>query len=92
MSEQKLWIAVLVQGLTDALGKFLWMTRLNTKYEQEAKDWLTSKDFSFICSLAGMQPHEVRDIYTQMNRHKHYLTLEDIRYLLNETFDRRSVL
>ena len=92
MSEQKLWIAVLVQGLTDALGKFLWMTRLNTKYEQEAKDCLASKDFSFICSLAGMQPNQVRDIYTQMNRHKHYLTLEDIRYLLNETFDRRSVL
>ena len=92
MSEQKLWIAVLVQGLTDALGKFLWMTRLNTKYEQEAKDWLTSKDFTFVCSLSGIQPNQVRDIYTQMNRHKHYLTLEDIRYLLNETFDRRSVL
>ena len=92
MSEQKLWIAVLVQGLTDALGKFLWMTRLNTKYEQEAKDWLTSKDFTFVCSLSGMQPNQVRDIYTQMNRHKHYLTLEDIRYLINEIINRRSVL
>ena len=92
MSEQKLWIAVLVQGLTDALGKFLWMTRLNTKYEQEAKDWLASKDFSFICSLAGMQPNQVRDIYTKMNRHKHYLTLEDIRYLINEIINRRAVL
>ena len=92
MSEQKLWIAVLVQGLTDALGKFLWMTRLNTKYEQEAKDWLTSKDFTFVCSLSGMQPNQVRDIYTKMNRHKHYLTLEDIRYLINEIINRRSVL
>jgi len=92
MSEQKLWIAVLVQGLTDALGKFLWMTRLNTKYEQEAKDWLTSKDFTFVCSLSGIQPNQVRDIYTQMNRHKHYLTLEDIRYLINEIINRRSVL
>ena len=92
MSEQKLWIAVLVQGLTDALGKFLWMTRLNTKYEQEAKDWITSKDFTFVCSLSGMQPNQVRDIYTQMNRHKHYLTLEDIRYLINEIINRRSVL
>jgi len=90
--EQKLWIAVLVQGLTDALGKFLWMTRLNTKYEQEAKDWLTSKDFTFVCSLSGIQPNQVRDIYTQMNRHKHYLTLEDIRYLINEIINRRSVL
>jgi len=92
MSEQKLWIAVLVQGLTDALGSFLWMSRLNTKYEQEAKDWLTSKDFKFICSLAGMQPNQVKDIYDRMTKHKHYLTLEDIRHLLNETFNRRSVL
>ena len=92
MSEQKLWIAVLVQALTDACGVFLWATRLNTKYEQEAKDWFHSKDFNFVCSLSGMQPHEVKDIYTRINKYKHYLTLEDIRYLLNETFNRRSVL
>ena len=52
MNEQKLFIAVLVQGITDALNKFKWSSRLNSKYQIEAQDWIGSKDFNLICSHA----------------------------------------
>tara|TARA_R110000751_G_scaffold68979_2_gene140315 strand:+ start:141 stop:419 length:279 start_codon:yes stop_codon:yes gene_type:complete len=92
MPEQKLFIAVLVQGFTDALNKFLWLSRSNKRFHREAKDWIGSKDFDQVCSYAGWQPNQAKEIYTDISRHKHYLTTEDIRYLLNETFSRRSVL
>ncbi len=89
MPEQQLFRAVLLQGLTDALGKFEISSRLNAKYEIEAKEWLKSKDFNLICSDADWQPFEIIQIYSNMNKHKHYLTATDIRYLLNETLTRR---
>jgi hypothetical protein len=92
MNEQRLWIACLVQGLTDACNKFLWQNRLNSKYYQEALDWVGGKDFKLVCSFAGLEPEDVIQAYNNINKHKHYLTVEDIRYLLNETFSRRSVL
>jgi|TARA_R110000824_G_scaffold290868_2_gene479359 hypothetical protein len=92
MPEQKLFIAVLVQGFTDALNKFLWLSRSNKRFHREAKDWIGSNDFDQVCSYAGWQPNQAKEIYTDISRHKHYLTTEDIRYLLNETFSRRSVL
>ena len=92
MNEQRLWIACLVQGLTDACNKFLWQSRLNNKYYQDALDWVGGKDFRLVCSFAGLEPRDVIEAYNNINKHKHYLTVEDIRYLLNETFSRRSVL
>ncbi|ANS04618.1 hypothetical protein [uncultured Mediterranean phage] len=92
MNEQRLFIAVLVQGMTDALNKFRWSNRLNSKYQLEAQEWLGSKDFNLICSYAQCQPHEIIKMYKDISKHKHYLTLEDIKYLLNETFNRRFVL
>ena len=89
MPEQQLFRAVLLQGLTDALGKFDIPSRLNAKYEVEAKDWLKSKDFNLICSYANWQPTEIKQIYSDISKHKHYLTATDIRYLLNETLTRR---
>jgi hypothetical protein len=83
---------VIVQGLTDACDKFLWLSRSNAKYLSEAKEWIGSKDFNLVCSFAGLQPHEVKEIYYKLKQHTHYLTVEDIRYLLNEIFSRRSVL
>ena len=90
--EHQLWTAVIVQGLTDACEKFLWPSRSNAKHSREAKEWLGSKDFNIICSYAGLQPHEVKEIYKRSKKHTYYLTVEDIRYLLNETFSRRAVL
>ena len=55
MPELSLFKAVLLQGLTDALGKFEVYSRLNAKYEVEAKEWLKRKDFILICSYANWQ-------------------------------------
>ena len=52
MNEQKLFIAVLVQGMTDALNMFRWSSRLNSKYQIEAEEWIGSKDFKIVCSFA----------------------------------------
>ena len=90
MQEQLLFKSVLVQGLTDALGKFLWPSRLNVKYQREAIDWLEIKDFDLVCSYANWQPNEIMKIYKDINKHTHYLTVTDIRYLLYETITRRS--
>tara|TARA_R100001443_G_scaffold112589_1_gene126203 strand:+ start:472 stop:744 length:273 start_codon:yes stop_codon:yes gene_type:complete len=89
MPEQQLFRAVLLQGLTDALGKFEISSRLNAKYEVEAKDWLKSKDFNLICSYANWQPSEIIKMYLDISKHKHYLTATDIRFLLNERITRR---
>tara|TARA_R100000781_G_scaffold102669_1_gene66202 strand:+ start:627 stop:899 length:273 start_codon:yes stop_codon:yes gene_type:complete len=89
MPELSLFKAVLLQGLTDALGKFEVYSRLNAKYEVEAKEWLKSKDFILICSYANWQPSEIKKMYSDISKHKHYLTTTDIRYLLNERLARR---
>jgi len=94
MEHQQLWIAVIVQGITDACGKFLWSNKRNSRYQQEAKEWMGGKDFNLVCSLAGLQPNQVTETYSDISNysHDHYLTTEDIRRLLNETFSRRSIL
>ena len=52
------------------------------------------KDFNLVCSLAGLQPNQVRETYSDISNysHDHYLTTEDIRRLLNEIISRRSFL
>ena len=89
MPEQQLFRAVLLQGLTDSLGVFEVFSRLNAKYKVEAKDWLKSKDFNLIWSFANWQPSEIMKMYSDISKHKHYLTATDIRYLLNERLTRR---
>ena len=90
MQEQTLFKNVLLLGLTDALGKFQWQSRLNRQYEIEAKDWIGSKDFNLVCSYADLQPDYIIKIYKDIKQHTHYLTATDIRYLLYETINRRS--
>ena len=90
MQEQTLFKNVLLLGLTDALGKFQWQSRLNRQYEIEAKDWIGSKDFNLVCSFAELQPDYIIKIYKDIKQHTHYLTATDIRYLLYETINRRS--
>jgi len=90
MQEQTLFKNVLLLGLTDALGKFQWQSRLNRQYEIEAKDWIGSKDFNLVCSYAELQPDYIIKIYKDIKQHTHYLTATDIRYLLYETINRRS--
>ena len=90
MQEQTLFKNVLLLGLTDALGKFQWQSRLNRQYEIEAKDWIGSKDFNLVCSYADIQPDYIIKIYKDIKQHTHYLTATDIRYLLYETINRRS--
>ena len=45
MQEQELWKSCLLLGLTDALGKFQWQSRLNRQYEIEAKEWNWDRDW-----------------------------------------------
>lgn len=90
MHDYTLWVAVLVQGLTDACGKFLWSSKKNEGYRQDALKWIGSKDFNLVCEFAGWESHQVKDIYSALSKHKHYLTTEDIRYLFNEALNRRS--
>jgi len=90
MQEQTLFKNVLLLGLTDALGKFQWQSRLNRQYEIEAKDWIGSKDFKLVCSYADLQPDYITKIYKDIKQHTHYLTATDIRYLLYEQIVRRS--
>lgn len=90
MQEQTLFKNVLLLGLTDALGKFQWQSRLNRQYEIEAKDWIGSKDFNLVCSYAELQPDYIIKIYKDIKQHTHYLTATDIRFLLYETINRRS--
>ena len=90
MQEQELWKSCLLLGLTDALGKFQWQSRLNRQYEIEAKEWIGSKDFFLICSYADLKPDYIIKIFKDIKQHTHYLTATDIRYLLYETINRRS--
>ena len=90
MQEHTLFKNVVLLGLTDALGKFQWQSRLNRKYEIEAKDWIVSKDFNLVCSYADLQPGYITKIYNDIKKHTHYLTATDIRYLLYEQIIRRS--
>ena len=90
MQEHTIFQNVVLLGLTDALGKFQWQSRLNRQYEIEAKDWIGSKDFNLVCSYADLQPDYIIKIYKDIKQHTHYLTATDIRYLLDEQIIRRS--
>ena len=90
--EHKLWIAVLVQGLSDACGKFLWLSRSNKKHQHDAIEWINSKDFKLVCEFAGCESKQVVDIYKALKKHSYYLNTEDIRNLFYEALTRRSIL
>src|SRR5690242_8556415 len=57
--EQALWIAVITQAMMDALSR---STHPEQRYHKQAAiQWLTgsSKDFYYVCMLAGMEPSYV---------------------------------
>lgn len=53
-----LWQAVLARGIEDAAGRIgarasRWSKSAEVK---RARDWIGSRDFAFVCDLAGMDP------------------------------------
>ena len=84
--EEKLFRAVIIQGLLDAFNRFFWYSKSNKRYCREALKWLKSKDFIYICDLANLDSSYVLKIYNKMKEHTNYLSTEDIKYLLNEKF------
>lgn len=52
---QRLWLAILAEGINTALGKGLLMSRTA---QDEALLWLGTPDFEAVCLLAGVDPVE----------------------------------
>ena len=71
MQEHTIFQNVVLLGLTDALGKFQWQSRLNRQYEIEAKDWIGSKDFNLVCSYADLQPGYITKTHALLNSNRH---------------------
>ena len=84
--EEKLFRAVIIQGLLDAFNRFFWYSKSNKRYYQEALKWLGGKDFLYICDLADVESSLVIEIYNKMKEHTNYLSTEDVKFLLNEQF------
>jgi hypothetical protein len=53
---QAIWLAVLSDGVNCALGKALVLSDAD---QQDAIDWLGSKDFEEVCGYAGADPEQV---------------------------------
>ena len=73
-NEAKLWQAVILQAVHDAVSS----VRIRDKSQMrkaimirdECRDWLLkgSKDFRLVCTLAGLDPDDVRDMAQSLSR------------------------
>lgn len=57
--ERRLWASVLMRALDDAIGLaegIYWRLEMN-----RALNWIGSKDFREVCSLAGVEPDAVSE-------------------------------
>ena len=69
LSECRLWRAVIAQSIYD-------LNKPDPKKRDEVVNWMESKDFDLVCSLALVEPDNVRK---KLEEHKNNLTaLEDI--------------
>ena len=86
--ELKLIRAVIIQGLLDALNRFFWYSKSNKRYNKEALKWIGGKDFNYLCDLANLESSAVIVIFKKMKEHTNYLSTEDVKFLLNEQFNK----
>ena len=82
----KLYRAVIIQGLLDAFNRFFWFSKNNSKYNEQALNWLGGEDFKYLCDLANLEVSVVLETYNKMKEHTNYLSTEDVKFLLNERF------
>ena len=69
LSECRLWRAVIAQSIYD-------LNKPDPKKRDEVVNWMESKDFDLVCSLALVEPDNVRK---KLEEHKNNLTaLNDI--------------
>jgi|TARA_R100000231_G_scaffold108713_1_gene80468 hypothetical protein len=86
--EEKLFRAVIIQGLLDALNRFFWYSKSNKRYNKEALKWLGGEDFNYLCDLANVESSNVLVVFKLIKEHTNYLSTEDVKYLLNEQFNK----
>lgn len=55
--EVRLWRAVVLQAVTDAM---------DPQFKQETLEWMTSEDFATVCEQAGLTPHKVGRMLAQV--------------------------
>lgn len=60
-AERDLWCAVIQTAWDDAFHEGECAERCNNR--QSARAWFGSRDFFEVCTLAGVNPHAVRDRY-----------------------------
>lgn len=62
--EQRMWQTVIIKALTDATAGGM-SRRDDRRAEIEAESWLRSggRDFFIVCTLAGFDPHFIREKY-----------------------------
>ena len=73
-----LWVHVLTRNISDSLG----LTEPNNdkadRYlQRQAKNWIGSKDFNYICELIDLNPNNVIQIYEEIKKRQKSFTQEE---------------
>ena len=73
-----LWVHVLTRNISDSLG----LTEPNNDkadwyLQRQAKNWIGSKDFNYICELIDFNPNNVIQIYEEIKKRQKSFTQEE---------------
>ena len=73
-----LWVHVLTRNISDSLG----LTEPNNDkadwyLQRQAKNWIGSKDFNYICELIDLNPSNVIQIYEEIKKRQKSFTQEE---------------
>ena len=73
-----LWVHVLTRNISDSLG----LTEPNNDkadwyLQRQAKNWIGSKDFNYICELIDLNPNNIIEIYEEIKKRQKSFTQEE---------------
>ena len=73
-----LWVHVLTRNILDSLG----LTEPNNDkadwyLQRQAKNWIGSKDFNYICELIDLNPNYIIEIYEEIKKRQKSFTQEE---------------